>query len=122
MWYIPDPAPSPAAEKLMYPRPTTAAMFVLYGVLSLLKRTSRYGRNTFVGPNSADSSPTSSSIGPFTSDRYRSLFASQYAFELSSSSPSKNANASSVQPRNAMAAEVTSRAPPAGIGRRWPRR
>src|SRR5438105_12201837 len=80
------------------------AMFVLYGVLSLLKRTSRYGRNTFTpGPNSALSSARSSSIGARTADRYVSLFASQYALELSSSSPSKNASASSVQPRNAMA-------------------
>ena len=40
------------------------------GDLSLLKRTSRYGRNSFAGPNSGSSSASSASIGAFTHSSY----------------------------------------------------
>ncbi len=41
-------------------------MCVLYGVLSRLNRTSRYGRKIFGSPNSAASSSVSSVIGRST--------------------------------------------------------
>ena len=63
-------------------------MRVLYGDLSALKRTSRFGRNTFAGPNSGSSSASSSSIGARTSSSNSRLWASQYVLELSASSPS----------------------------------
>src|SRR5437016_6844005 len=42
--HMPAPAARPSALSCTYPPSTVAAMFVLYGDLSLLKRTSRYGR------------------------------------------------------------------------------
>jgi hypothetical protein len=44
----------------------TAPMLVLYGDLSLLNLTSRYGRKIFASPNSGASSSRSSVIGPRT--------------------------------------------------------
>ncbi len=63
-------------------------MAVLYGVLSALNRTSRYGRKIFPGPNSSASSASSSAIGAYTADSYTALCAVQYALELSAASPS----------------------------------
>src|SRR4029077_3782858 len=77
-------------------------MFVLYGDLSLLKRTSRYGRNTWPLPHSLWSSDTSSSIGARTRVSYVVLFRSQNALVFSSSRRSKNSSASAFQPANAM--------------------
>src|SRR5690242_4208394 len=82
----------------------TAAMFVLYGDLSALNRTSRYGRKILPSPNSGSSSATSSSIGARTSCSYCSLWASQYVLVFSASSPSKNSSASTFQPLNAIVA------------------
>src|SRR5437763_16831666 len=82
----------------------TAAMFVLYGDLSLLNRTSRYGRKILPSPQSGSSSASSSSIGLRTRFSNTSLLRCQYAFELSSSSPSKNSSASTGHQRNAIAA------------------
>jgi hypothetical protein len=66
--YKPRPAPRPSAEKLMYPPfASVAEMAVLYGDLSLLKRTSRYGRKTRPSPYWGASSASSASIGPRTS-------------------------------------------------------
>src|SRR5262252_1384059 len=77
-------------------------MFVLYGDLSLLNRTSRYGRKTCPFPHSFWSSETSSSIGARTSVSYVDLFRSQNAFVFSSSSRSKNSSASAFHPVKVM--------------------
>ena len=63
-------------------------MFVLYGDLSALKRTSRYGRKMRPSPHSGASSASSSSIGARTMVSYVSLCRCQYALELSASSAS----------------------------------
>src|SRR5919108_4682715 len=54
------------------------------------------------GPNRGSSSARSSSIGARTASWYTCLFRSQNAFVFSASSPSKNSNASTGHPRNAI--------------------
>src|SRR3990170_137625 len=100
---MPDPAPRPFASSWTYPSPSIAPIFVLYGDLSLLNRTSRYGRKILPSPHLGASSWRSSSIGARTRVSYVPLFRCQNALLFSSSSPSKNSSASAFQPRNAIA-------------------
>jgi len=65
--YIPLPTPRPRAVSCTYPPSARlAAIDVLYGDLSALKRTSRFGRKILPGPNSGSSSASSSTIGART--------------------------------------------------------
>ncbi len=80
--------------------PTNAAWLVLYGVLSLLKRTSRYGRNILPGPNSSSSASSRATIGSRTSASQTALWVAQNSLLLSASSPTYSSRARSENPWN----------------------
>ena len=91
--YHPPATISPAAETSTYqPIASSAPMnppwCSLYGRLSLLKRTSRWGRNTVGRPNSALRSSSSATIGARTASSYTARWSPQYARLLSAASPS----------------------------------
>src|SRR5487761_1613892 len=93
-------------------------MCVLYGDLSVLKRTSRLGRNTLASPNSGANSAGIAFIAESTTVSYTSLRAVQYALELPPSRPSQNSRASAGRPRNIFVSVLMAGVDPVGADER----